>query len=120
MAQLSESKVHFLLQFYTRLLERPFLLDICSAFHKLPVCESGFGYNLPHFAHIAFRIRRHTALAAGSALTAGAAAAPFSARKCDSFDCADLLQIFDLTTDVIGRGVQLCREHFNGTGVPIL
>ena len=40
MAQLSEKKVEFLFAFYERLLDRAFLLDICSALGRHPVHES--------------------------------------------------------------------------------
>lgn len=40
MAQLSEKKVEFLFAFYGRLLDRAFLLDICSALGRHPVHES--------------------------------------------------------------------------------
>ena len=40
MAQLSKQKVDFLLAFYQRVIERPFLLDICSALGRHPVHEN--------------------------------------------------------------------------------
>lgn len=40
MAQLSKQKVDFLLAFYQRLIERPFLLDVCSALGRHPVHDA--------------------------------------------------------------------------------